>query len=120
MKPTLIKLWKKFIFHFPSPLPRGMKALEEFTDEILDTYDLPNNESMHFAMANMIMRTDKSHLPKRAFARAMMNQMAKEVAFHREADLRRARKEREEKEKLEAAKAAEVPVEVQDTTVQSA
>lgn len=112
---TLRKLCKKALYLFPSRLPVGMTELKDFTNSILDTYDLPNNESMHFAIANMIMHSGNttSHRPKCFFYKALINAMAKEVAFAREKELREERKKQQERE---AAQNAEVPPEEPQST----
>ena len=99
-------IWTKILFRIPTPLPQGSTAFDEFAHLILSTYGIPDNESMRFALSNMIMRTEphQNRIPKIVFVKALENQIAKEVAFFKDNELRKARKLREE---MEASKAAE-------------
>ena len=51
-----LKLYfRKFLFLFPSPLPIGLTEFETWTKSINDTYGWPDNDSLSFALATMVI-----------------------------------------------------------------
>lgn len=67
---------------FPAPLPRGMEEFETWSNALIVTYDLPDNDSIKFALATMILHLGPTECdkPKRYFARAVLKGMAAQVA----------------------------------------
>lgn len=68
-----------------SPLPRGMKEFDTWSNSIITTYGLPNNDSFRFSLATMILHTDAKDADKpkeyygRCASKAMANQVAAQV-----------------------------------------
>lgn len=104
---NVTRLLKRLLALFPSPLPVGASALKAFTDDILDSHNIPNNPSYHHAVATMIMHLGPTvhRKPKAYFARAVIKAMANQVAYARIQELKD-----EEKKSDEALETASKPV----------
>lgn len=107
---SLLKLIKKSVVKvrnlMPSPLPRGMAEFDAWALSIIDTYDFPNNDSVRFALATMIIHAGPQDdaRPKHLFAQAVRASMSKQIAGAQFQDI----KQRQiEAQKAEAAKLAE-------------
>lgn len=83
---TLVLKFKRFLrkakAYLPSPLPSGMTEFDAWSDEVLDLYGAPNNDSTKFALATMILHAgpQDSHKPMHYFGRTMRKSMANQVA----------------------------------------
>jgi len=66
----------------PTTLPQGMTEFEIWSDNILNLYKLPNNESTKFALATMILHlpSGKSKVSKRHFGESLKKASANEIA----------------------------------------
>jgi hypothetical protein len=74
--------FKKLLNFIPTPLPVGMTEFDNWAADIISTYGLPNNDSIRFALATMIMHAgpvDASR-SKRYFYLAVRASMAKQIA----------------------------------------
>lgn len=67
---------------FPSPVPQGMTEFQEWTQSIIDLYGFPDNDSVRFALATMIMHSGpfSAYVPKRRFAIMIKAGAAKQIA----------------------------------------
>lgn len=54
IKAFVKKSIKKLLFLFPSRLPVGMTEFDTWAASIIEAYDMPNNDSIKFALASMI------------------------------------------------------------------
>jgi hypothetical protein len=76
------KVFRKIYFFFPTPLPRGMAEFESWAKDIIDTYSLPDNDSVRFAFATQILHSDSSQAfkPKRYFVLQTLKGMSNQIA----------------------------------------
>ena len=67
------KTLNKLSHLIPTALPRGMTEFETWAASIITTYDFPNNDSVRFALATMIIHSGPQDdaKPKYQFARAV-------------------------------------------------
>lgn len=85
MKALLLKI-KKFVHlfraMFPSALPNGMSEFDTWANDIIDLYNFPNNDSIRFALASMIMHSGPTDAYKSKFYFSLMikSSMAKQIA----------------------------------------
>lgn len=54
------KLLRKLLFLLPSSLPIGMNEFNIWADSIIQTYDFPDNDSLRFALATMILHLESN------------------------------------------------------------
>jgi len=82
MKAKLIKLLKKARNFLPSAVPLGVAEFETWASDIISTYDFPNNDSVRFALATMILHSGPTAalVSKRYFALMVKAGAAKQVA----------------------------------------
>ena len=112
MKTVLLKL-KKFIrqqiSRLPSALPNGMTEFETWASDIIDTYNFPNNDSVRFTLATMIMHSGPSDAfkSKHSFMLMIRASMAKQIAAAQFQEIKNRQKQLEQ-DALAAAKATEV------------
>lgn len=101
------KALNKLYCLLPTALPRGMTEFETWADSIITTYDFPNNDSVRFALATMIIHSGPQDdaKPKYQFARAVRASMSKQIAGGVFQDIKTRQIEAQ---KAEAAKLAEV------------
>lgn len=101
---------------FPSPLPVGMAEFETWSLSIVETYDFPNNDSIRFALATMIMHSGPTaaYVSKHHFSLAVKASMAKQIAggaFHdmkqRQMLAQQAAAQKAEEEKIAAVTASQ-------------
>jgi hypothetical protein len=86
-----IKNWiQKYKDSKPTRLPDGMTELENWTQSLIDTYGFPDNDSVRFMIAAMIMQTgpEDAYVPKRKFALMGLAAASKEVAHARLVELK--------------------------------
>lgn len=84
----------------PTKLPRGLKEFDDWANSVIDLYGAPNNDSVKFTLAVMILHLGEttSHKPKLYFGRALGKTMSNQVVSQIIQDL---------KSKQEAARKAE-------------
>jgi hypothetical protein len=104
------QLFEQFLAFFPAPLPRGMTEFDTWSARLIFAYGLPDNDSIRFALATMIMHLGPTECdkPRRYFGRAVLKGMSAQVANNVMYQLK-------EKQKAEdaAAKLAEAPAPLQ-------
>lgn len=77
-----MKILNKALSYIPTKLPTGMTEFDSWSDSIIKTYDFPENDSIKFTLATMILHADQSmaYAPKRYFALRVIKGMANQVA----------------------------------------
>lgn len=90
----------------PSPLPQGVQEFHIWADSIIKAYELPNNDSVLFMLATMILhaKEDMAHAPKEYFGLRARKSAANQVAAGIMQDLKQ---KQAELIKAEEAKAIE-------------
>lgn len=85
----------------PTPLPRGKQEFEIWAKGLIDDYGFPDNASVRFMFAAMIMhlKSTEDQVPREYFAKSGWAAAAKEVAMDVMKDLKN---EQEAKAKAEA------------------
>jgi hypothetical protein len=90
-------------------LPVGMAEFHAWADDILDTYDMPNNDSTKFALATAIMhaKNGQGYFSRDFFGQVLIKGAANQVAHAVMTELKekQERLAAEEKAQAEAAKA---------------
>jgi len=73
---------KKLRNFFPSPVPQGVTEFAEWSTDIITVYGFPDNDSVRFALATMILHSGPTaaYLSKRYFALMVKAGAAKQVA----------------------------------------
>jgi hypothetical protein len=68
--------------YFPSAVPQGMQEFEDWSSSIIKIYGFPDNDSVRFALATMIMHSGPSaaYVSKRHYAIMIKAGAAKQVA----------------------------------------
>lgn len=76
------KLFRLIKALFPSALPNGMSDFDVWANDIIDLYNFPNNDSIRFALASMIMHAGPTDAYKSKFYYNLMIKasMSKQVA----------------------------------------
>lgn len=100
-----------FEFKRPGVLPQGVTAFNTWADSIILHYGLPDNDSVRFMLATMILhaKEDACYLSKEYFAKRALKSAANQVAAGVMQDLK-AKQEAKIKEEAEAAeRAAKTP-----------
>lgn len=97
---------KKIRNLFPSALPVGVTEFEAWASDIVTTYNFPDNDSLRFTLASMILALGptRAYRSKFYFYLSVRSSMAKQIASHMMYDLK-------EKQKAAAAAAAQVTAE---------
>jgi len=107
MKETLNKILE-VLFSDKVRLPIGVTEFNEWADSIVELSGLPANESMKFALSNIIMqlKPDQAYVSKRYLANILLKAAANEVAAQVFMDLKKKQAEAAEEAKklLEATK----------------
>ena len=89
MKEKLIVLFKtltrsilKLAYLIPSPVPVGMSEFDAWSKSIIDVYGFPDNDSIRFALATMIMHSGptSANVSKHYFSLCVKASMAKQIA----------------------------------------
>lgn len=80
----------------PTRLPRGIPEFEIWSKSLIDTYGFPDNDSVRFMFAAMIMHTGQTdaYKPKRFFALSGLAAASKEVAHAKMVELKEAQETR--------------------------
>ena len=98
---------RKLRYFFPSPLPLGVTEFNNWAQSIIDTYNLPNNDTVVGALGVMIAQLGPSEAskPKRYFGMCVRKTMANQVGHSRFQEIKAEynRKLAEEKAAIEAA-----------------
>lgn len=104
------QFFNKILGFFPSNLPHGMTEFDKWSNDLIFTYDLPNNDSIKFALATMILHLEPTECdkPKRYFGRAVQKGMAAQVAHGVMQTLKDKQKAEEEAAKAAAASAKQL------------
>ena len=107
----LQSIYNQLIAHIPTKLPKGITEFDEWAKSIIKTYEMPDNDSIRFALAVSIM-----HLPATAarkakayFGAVLHKGAASQVAGQVMQDLKA-------KQASEAAKSVQQPIEATTTT----
>lgn len=105
------RLLRKVAAQCPTRLPQGMAEFERWSDDILDLYGMPNNDSTKFALAVSIQHLDStvSAKPKAFFGRLLQKGAANQIAYAVMQDLKQKQQAAAEAEKLAAQQKAEAP-----------
>lgn len=105
---------KRLLAKLPTRLPIGMNEFETWSDDILETYEMPNNPSTKFALATAIMHAQngRAYFPKAYFGGTLLKGAANQIA-HAKMNILKEEQEAKAKAELEAQK------QVEDTTQSS-
>lgn len=73
---------KRLLANFPTKLPQGVSEFETWSDDILDIYQMPNNDSLKFALAVSILhlKSTDAYMPKSFFGKTLIKGAASQVA----------------------------------------
>lgn len=82
LKNKVKKVLMKVASFLPSRLPQGMTEFGIWADSIIYAYDIPDNDSMRFALATQILHAEsgRAYRPKRLFAMQLYKAMSNQVA----------------------------------------
>jgi hypothetical protein len=92
------KILKRIKALLPSKLPQGVTEFNLWADEIIEIYDMPNNDSIRFALATALMHlgpTD-AYKPKEYFGRILIKGAAGQVAYGMMQELKKKQAEEQE------------------------
>ncbi len=109
----MTKQLKKLLNKRKIKLPQGVTEFTAWANDILDTYDMPNNDSTHFALATAVLhaKNGEGYFSKEYFANILIKGAANQVAHHVMLECKTRQEARAEEEK----RAAEAKT-VEDTT----
>lgn len=115
------RCFQKFKDRFATRLPDGMNAYENWAQSLIDTYGFPNNDSVRFMFAAMILNTKQTdaYLPKRFFALSGLAAASKEIAHGKMVELKEAQEAKVRAEAAAKFAEANKPAEVTALTVVS-
>lgn len=101
----LKKLARRVKALLPSKLPQGMTEFDQWSDDVLDIYNMPNNDSTKFSLAVMIthLAPTEAYKPKHYFGLTLVKSASVQVAF---AVMDQLKKKQAEKAKKDAEEAA--------------
>lgn len=82
LKKLLVKTVNKILFCLPTQLPLGIPAFLTWSQSIIDTYDFPDNDSVRFALATMVLHLGPTtaYKSKRYFSVCVKAGAAKQIA----------------------------------------
>ncbi len=94
MKQKLLRIARQFLGLFPSALPQGIQGFKEWSDSIVSTYNVPDNDSTRFALATMVLHLGPTvaFKPKFYFALSLYKSAANQVVFAVMEDLKAKQK----------------------------
>lgn len=100
---------------FPTALPRGLTEFNLWSQSIIDTFGLPDNDSVRFMLATMVLHLDSTsaYKPKLYFGFAALKSMSNQVAAYVVQEEKRKQQERIEAEKAAAKQQAEATAEAE-------
>lgn len=80
---------------FPTALPNGMSEFHEWANSIISLYSFPDNDSLRWTLANMIMHapSEAAYKSKHYFASRVKKAMANQVAAQVVQDLKQKQAE---------------------------
>lgn len=112
MKEKIKRLLRKVLAMLPSRLPSGVSEFEAWSVDIIDLYEAPNNDSIRFALATMILHAgaQDAYKSKHFFGISLRKSMANQVAAAVMQDLKTKQQEAIAREAA-AKEAAEKPSE---------
>lgn len=99
---------KRLLAQIPTKLPQGIQAFEVWSNDIIDTYEMPNNDSIKFALATAVMHSTngRGYIPKAYFGNVLLKGAANQVAYALMQDLKNKQealaKAEQEKQQAEA------------------
>lgn len=103
---------KQILAHLPSKLPQGKSEFDVWADDIIETYNMPNNDSIKFALATAVMHLSATDAfkPKAYFGRILIKGASNQVVYAIMQELKvkqeeKARKDVEEQKQLAEATA---------------
>lgn len=113
-----MKLLKRLRALLPSKLPQGMSEFDAWADDILDIYNLPNNDSTKFALATAIMHigATECYKPKEYFGRTLLKGAATQIAYAKMNEMKERQAVRAKEEAEAAARKAETDKQVAEVT----
>lgn len=100
------KFIKRLLAKRRTKMPQGVTEFNTWCDDIIWTYDLPNNDSIRFALASEVLHSkpEAAYAPKEYYGFRMLKGASNEVAVAMMRDLK-AKREEEIKKQQEAAQA---------------
>ena len=103
---TLTTSFQKLLDFFPTRIPQGMTDFESWCKSIIKTYGFPDNDSVRFMFAAMILHLGQTdaYKPKRFFALSGLAAASKEIAHAKMVELKAA----QDSKALAESKAIEV------------
>jgi len=117
MKEKLNKVYKLIRGFFPERLPQGVTEFNVWANDIISTYRFPDNDSVRFALATMVMHQGPTAAFRSKFYFAIMvwAGASKQVASQVFNDIKTKQMEELKKKQAEAT-AASVASDVQQPT----
>lgn len=102
--------YKKWFFK--SRLPVGVEEFDEWANSVIALTPLPNNESIHFALATIILELDKSEgrISKQKMADLLTKAAANQVAAYVFQKIKTDRIEKDKQTAAEIVPPTETPV----------
>ena len=78
----MIKQLKRLLYHIPTKLPQGVTSFNAWTNDIIETYEMPNNDSVKFAIAVAILhlKSDQGYVPKSYFGKILIKGASSQIA----------------------------------------
>ena len=103
------RILAKLTAHLPHRLPQGITEFETWAKSIVDTYEMPDNDSVRFGLAVAIMHlpATASHKPKAYFGAILLKGAASQIAGAVMQDLKEKQKAQAELAAKEAAEPTE-------------
>src|ERR1700722_18846253 len=102
MKNILLRL----LCYLPTKLPQGMTEFETWASSILTAFNMPDNDSTHFALAVAILHLDatSAYKPRTYFGKILIKGAASQIAG---AKMQELKERHAAQQSAEAAKSAE-------------
>jgi len=108
----------KALSYLPSKLPQGMTEFETWAKSIIDTYQMPDNESVRFALASAVLHlpATAAYTSKAYFGKILLKGASSQVSYQVMEDLKTKQKEQQEAE-IKSKQPAEVTTDNQVGTI---
>ncbi len=108
---NVVKFYNRIRAFFPSELPQGVTAFESWAVSIIELADVPNNDSIRWSLATMVLHLNPTecYKPKEYFIRALKKSAACEIAAYLMRELK-AKQEAQIQAAKKAAEASNEPV----------
>ena len=99
---------------FPTRLPIGMTEFKTWSDTLVSTYNFPDNDSIRFSLASMILHlgSTSAYKANRFFVLSMKKAMANQIAAAVMQELKTRQEEQRKQEAAAATAASETPSDV--------